>query len=308
MKTLNFVSAVTFLCLCASLAAFGQGSNVVVKLECPTTFVQGLPALSSISIRNTSERITQAVPKLDLSSDVNQGMGITFIFTPKAKGVPFVVGYGGYGRPELEIGPRPPRYELAPGEEVTLTFDLNQLLIGKELRRGTALPSPGAYGVSASFYHGAWESPPVDVTIRERTAEEDEFVDAMQKQNVGKKWFPKVVESDEINLPESVSLPGESEELRDYIKILRLAVRKPAAALKEIEKNKGTWRHLANPMAELEYECAANVTGKKSQKASQIRSRLQDVKTMNGRFTRFDKSGSLLDRFTEKRKEKKADK
>lgn len=308
MKTLSAVVIAVIALLLPVLSATAEDPPVRMDLDCPRTIVLGYPALISLTIRpDRAVMHSFPVARLDLASVVDQGVYIELLFDSET-GKTGHIGYKGPGRPEVEFVPPPPRNHLKVGEQIVLTFDLSQLLFGSALRAESALPPPGKYRFSALYYSTDWRSAPQEVTIREPTPDEKRFSEALQKQGIGKKWFPAVITDDNLQLPDDIPLPAETAQLREFIKVLRLAVRNPDAALKQIDDEKDSWGHLQDAVTELKYECVAKAKGKDSAAAQDMRRTLDaDAKT-KGRLTRLEKAGGLLDHFAEIRTAKPKDK
>jgi hypothetical protein len=148
------------------------------------------------------------------------------------------------------------------------------------------------------FHTGIFVSSPCRVRVRLPTDDEKRFLEAMEKQGLTDRWFPSVIVNDELKIPDDIQLPAETAQIRDFIKLLRLAVRDSAAALKEIEDRKDTWGYLQDTVTELKYECVAKAKGKDSAAAQDIRKALAADPKTKGRLTRIDKTGGLLDHFT----------
>jgi hypothetical protein len=291
----------------SSACARAEQSDMTLEVDCADTLVIGAPSVMTVTILNRNPAQSPfSVPRIDLASEIDQGVALAFKFESDSRAA-IQVGYPMYGLPEVEIGPRPPRIDLNAGERVTFIFDLDQLLFGGQLREGRTIP-PGKYRMTAMFFNGTWTSAPREVTIREPTPDEKRFLEAMHKQGVGKKWFPAVITDDNLQVPDDIPLPAETAQLRDFIKVLRLAVRNPDAAAKQIEDKKDSWGYLQDAVTELKYECVAKAKGKDSAAAQDIRRTLDaDAKT-KGRLTRLEKAGGLLDHFAEIRAAKPKDK
>lgn len=179
---------------------------------------------------------------------------------------------------------------------------MNQLLFGKDMSDKKTVP-PGEYRMTMTYYAEMWKSAPRKVTVRKQTAEEKQFVEAVQKQGIDVKWFPDVIVRDDLNIPNDIALPAESAQVRDFIKLLRLAVRDPGAAAKQIDDKKESWGSLRGALTELKYECIAKSEGKDSKAAQEMRRTLQADAKMKGRLTRLEKSGGLLDHFAKIKEE-----
>jgi len=297
-------TTLVFLTLFLCFKAFSQNDGLDIVLQAPGVYVTDFPAISSITFKNTSERISHFIPNLDLAREVDMGMALIFSFSHKDNEKSFHVGYSGFGFPELDVGPAPPQITLAPGEEVTLTFDINQLLIGRDLKHGSYLPETGEYELKVYFYHRSWSSNNVKINVRNPNGEERKFVESVMKQGLPKKWFPSVVINKDIVLPDHGLLPDETRELVDCVNVMRLGIDDSRKSLSKIEENKANWRSLTLLVSQLKYECVVAINGSKSKEATQLRAEMQDSKEMVGVLTNFDKNGSLLYRFTQKRKNK----
>lgn len=283
--------------LCSSWAGAGQ-DEMIVTVNSADTLIIGAPSIITVTlVNNNPDQSPVSVPKLDLASEIDQGVALAVRFESDSRAA-IQIGYPMYGLPEVEIGPRPPRIDLHAGQRVTFTFDLNQLLFGGQLREGKNIP-PGKYRMTAMFFNATWQSAPKDVTVREPTPDEEKFIEAIQKQGIGKKWFPAVITDDNLQVPDDIPLPADTAQLRDFIKVLRLAVRNPDAAVKQIDDKKDPWGYLQDAVTELKYECVAKAKGKDSAAAQDIRRNLDADAETKGRLTRLEKAGGLLDHFAE---------
>jgi hypothetical protein len=306
MKTV--LGGITAAAICfATLWVKAAETDMSVTVDCADTFIMGAPSIMTVTILNRNPvQSPFPGPMIDFASELKQGVALAFKFESDSRPT-IQVGYPAYGLPEVEFGRPPPGISLNIGEPVTYTFDLSQLLFGGELRGGKNVPV-GKYRVTAMFYSGAWKSIPKEITIREPTPDEKRFLEAIQKQGIGKKWFPAVITDDNLQVPDDIPLSGETAQLRDFIKVLRLAVRNPEAAVKQIEDRKDSWGYLQDTVTELKYDCIAKAKGKDSPVAQTMRNTLQvDAKT-KGRLTRLEKAGGLLDHFEEIKATKPKDK
>lgn len=297
MKTV--LGGITAAAICfATLWVKAAETDMSVTVDCADTFIMGAPSIMTVTILNRNPvQSPFPGPMIDFASELKQGVALAFKFESDSRPT-IQVGYPAYGLPEVEFGRPPPGISLNIGEPVTYTFDLSQLLFGGELRGGKNVPV-GKYRVTAMFYSGAWKSIPKEITIREPTPDEKRFLEAIQKQGIGEKWFPAVITDDNLEVPDDIPLPAETARLRDFIKVLRLAVRNPDAALKQIEETKGSWGYLEDVVTELEYECVVKVKGKDSTAARSFRRTLDDDPKTKGRLVRLEKAGGLLDHFAE---------
>ncbi|MGI6098947.1 MAG: hypothetical protein GX174_14560 [Lentisphaerae bacterium] len=292
----HFIVIVTAVLIVTS-AISEQGVRVV--LDTPTMLVQGFPLLLSITSLNDRAHSLDIMPKLDFATDLSgsQGAGLSVNF--KGPAGTCQIGSDGYGSPESVGCGDKGTWSLNPWQRATLSFDLKQILLKSTYCTGSQLPAPGKYEVTASLYYGTWISTSSEVTVREPTSDEKRFLVAMHKQGVGEKWFPAIISDDSLQIPNDIVLPADTAQLRDFIKLLRLAVRNPDSAASQIESRKESWGYFQDILSELRYECVTASRGKESAKAQEIRQALDSGFKTKGGLTRIDKIGGLLDHFKE---------
>lgn len=274
-----------------------QDDSGLISVSTSASWVVGMPNLLSVSIsHDKASKDPLSVPRLDLSSKIQQGIAMVVQLQCRSQPV-LQIGYLGLDMPWLELVPALPRYTLSAGETATLFFDINQLHIVAG-RTGIQSLEPGEYEVVTLMGAPPSTSPATSVRLRKPTSDEVRFIEAIQTQGVGQRWFPEVVVCDNLAVPDDIPLPAETALLRDFIKLLRLAVRDPAAAAKQIGERKDDWGYLHDTVMELKYECITK-TKDDSQAGKTFRQTLEADVGMKGRLTRLEKAGGLLDHFAE---------
>jgi len=274
-----------------------------IQLSGPDVLVEGFPMLVTLSFEMQGTVGFASVPKVDLATEYNGALDVVFL-CQSGDDQRIKLGVEHSGEPEFTSGgSAPSNYHLKGADDkVTLTLDLHQIPSFPSRNTGSPIPS-GKWAITAQMQPNS-ESNPLHVTVRSPTAEEKQFLGMMNAQGMKKKWFPEVIINDDIRVPDEVNLPDNTKQIRDYINLLRLAVRNPDAAFKQMEKGKTSWGPLDDAVAELKYECITHVKGKKSIEAKQERTKLTDRANMQGRVNRLEKGGGLLDRLVKLKSKK----
>lgn len=284
--------------ICISLtplqSAHAKVEHIKAILECPNTGVPGFPILVTLTISNTSKDIPHSMLRMDAATKTDgwYAKGITIEFITDA-GTITTVGTSRTGRPDVRFGNRPPSLWIMSGEQVTTTFDINQLILQWGL--GETPRVAEKYKIRLLCHNNNAVSEYRDIVIRDPTVTEQQYLASLAKQGIKDQWFPTIITRNDLELPPSGGLPGDTALLCDYISALRLALRNPAAAI-EAFGARTDWGFYADAIKELEYECACAVHGKESKLATAKRAELQAT-GLTGRLTRIDKDGGLLTRF-----------
>jgi len=293
-------------CITTPFLGYSEGSRFLdreVQLTSDSTGVESFPMLVNLTVKFKGTRGFGSVRRLDLATGYSGGMGIYFDCVNE-KGDKRLIGYDDTGNPDGRREGLPSSYLLKPGESISITFDLNQLLLRdvRAYRKWSRPLPPGQWTIRANVYPEAVSNAKT-VTVREPNDAEEALLRDMKDQGVARRWFPSVMLKDFV-MPSPDRLPAETRKICELIALLRTALSSPSQGLKALDTSLTEWGELEMLVNELNYECLRESKGAAAPEVATALDSLRVQQDMAGVANRIQKRGGILARLREEESER----